>query len=212
MLKHIPNKNWPKQQNPTPFEIFNLRPTASNADVKNRYYELVKQYHPDLSGDKSKICLDRFRKIVAAYEILGNNKKKELYIRHGFGWEKSGGLNKYNPQNDWWVEERYKGGYNSGPLYMENSYMAALVIFLGIFGSVVIYMHILTQSTMLKASADRRHLQTSKDLAKVRRDSHLYAEKRRGELRLMAHQYGGWESDGNVCNSGDILKSSRLVK
>src|SRR5581483_5688862 len=79
-------RDWKLMQSPTPFDIFALPKTASEEEIKSRYYELVKIHHPDKSGDKSPIALERFRKVVKAYEILNDRHKKEMYLRFGVGW------------------------------------------------------------------------------------------------------------------------------
>merc|ERR1719487_1990659 len=92
---------FPKKSNPSPFEIFHLPRdrNISNKEVKGRYLELVKLYHPDrraAQGDggsakskgKGKAADDdhEFKAIVAAYELLSDPKRRETYLRTGFGW------------------------------------------------------------------------------------------------------------------------------
>nr|CAG8461336.1 2176_t:CDS:2 [Entrophospora candida] len=48
-----------KNSNLTPFEIFNLPKNANDAEIKKRYFELVKKYHPDSSKDNSTESLDK---------------------------------------------------------------------------------------------------------------------------------------------------------
>jgi len=38
---------FPTHPRPTPHQIFHLPPTATSAEIKSRYYELMKLYHPD---------------------------------------------------------------------------------------------------------------------------------------------------------------------
>ncbi|KAJ3781795.1 hypothetical protein GGU11DRAFT_155884 [Lentinula aff. detonsa] len=63
---------FPKQANPTPHQIFHLPPNASQDDIKNRYYELVRIYHPDKARTSlsSEEAHARFRSISHAYNIL----------------------------------------------------------------------------------------------------------------------------------------------
>ncbi|CAH1759247.1 2983_t:CDS:2 [Entrophospora sp. SA101] len=70
-----------KNSNLTPFEIFNLPKNANDAEIKKRYFELVKKYHPDSSKDNSTESLDKTYKDkshIKAYEHLANSKKNSL--------------------------------------------------------------------------------------------------------------------------------------
>src|SRR5438552_4483576 len=55
-----PTIPWPKSPNPSPYEIFNLPHSATEKEIKSRYFLLVKQYHPDHAPQTS---VDRFRKV-----------------------------------------------------------------------------------------------------------------------------------------------------
>src|ERR1043165_9161871 len=57
-------RDWTAIPSPTPFDNFALPKNASEEEIKSRYYELVKIHHPDISGDKSQVALERFRKLV----------------------------------------------------------------------------------------------------------------------------------------------------
>ncbi|EGO22532.1 hypothetical protein SERLADRAFT_395912, partial [Serpula lacrymans var. lacrymans S7.9] len=67
---HFP---FPAHARPTPHQIFHLPLGASEADIKSRYYDLVRTHHPD-----STFCRDlspserhsRFQAITAAYDSL----------------------------------------------------------------------------------------------------------------------------------------------
>ncbi|CAG8763203.1 4253_t:CDS:1, partial [Ambispora leptoticha] len=180
------------------------------AEIKKRYYDLVKDYHPDKSKDTSAVALERFRKVVAAYEILSNPRKKDLYLRYGFGWEEqqknSSSTSSYNGNNasksykprSWHDEDRYHGAFNNNePIFMANSYLAAFIIATALFGGMIQLLRLENSSMSLKAAADRHHLRASKNLKTVRREGQMYAERRRAEIMLMAHYLNGWETDEN---------------
>lgn len=77
---------WPKVSNPTPYEILGLPPTASSTEIKKRYYELVKKYHPDSrigSVEAENERLRRFRQIVQANEMLSTARTRRMYDKEG---------------------------------------------------------------------------------------------------------------------------------
>ncbi|KAJ7209479.1 hypothetical protein GGX14DRAFT_451618 [Mycena pura] len=76
-VKHASNKAlfpalFPAHPNPTPHQIFRLPRNASPADIKARYLDLVRIYHPDKcdSSVPSEVAHARFRAITAAYNTL----------------------------------------------------------------------------------------------------------------------------------------------
>ncbi|KAG0151476.1 hypothetical protein CROQUDRAFT_651330 [Cronartium quercuum f. sp. fusiforme G11] len=94
---------FPRHPYPTPYEIFHLPQTATTADIKSRYYELVKLHHPDIdfansqaSQEASKVKSSRksefsdsanhFKAIVEAYELLKSPSRRQLYLNSGEGW------------------------------------------------------------------------------------------------------------------------------
>lgn len=75
---------------PTPYQIFDLHRNAPY--TKERFYQLVKLYHPDRNGHAQdlitchKTKLERYRLIVAAHDILSDPVKRSAYDRWGAGW------------------------------------------------------------------------------------------------------------------------------
>ncbi|KAG8988423.1 hypothetical protein FRB95_009490 [Tulasnella sp. JGI-2019a] len=70
---------FPTHRNPTPRQIFHLDVNATSADIKSRYYELVKLYHPDTAakdGMSPKACRERFQRITVAYTQLRRGSRK----------------------------------------------------------------------------------------------------------------------------------------
>lgn len=59
------------------YKILEIKPTASEIEIKKAYLRLVKQYHPD--RNKSPNASDHFQKIQSAYEILINSTTRQEY-------------------------------------------------------------------------------------------------------------------------------------
>jgi len=84
------------------YEILRVSPKASNADIKSAYRRLARRLHPD-RNDGSPEKTREFRKIVLAYETLGDPKKRAEYdhdlLRRDFARRngKNGILNSRNP-------------------------------------------------------------------------------------------------------------------
>lgn len=69
----IPEKDY--------YSILEIDRTASKREIRKAYLRLVKRYHPDAGrGDT-----ERFRLILEAYKILGDERKREEYDRSFFG-------------------------------------------------------------------------------------------------------------------------------
>jgi hypothetical protein len=84
---------WPevKSKNavPTPYEIFGVKKSAPYS--KQRFYELVKIYHPDMHGWSGSAIpqatkLERYRLVIAANDILSDPLKRGAYDAYGAGW------------------------------------------------------------------------------------------------------------------------------
>ncbi|KAJ7594789.1 hypothetical protein C8J56DRAFT_927683 [Mycena floridula] len=63
---------FPQNPKPTPHQIFHLPPNAAPDAVKDRYYELVRIYHPDRRNPSTpaEIAHSQFQSISAAYNLL----------------------------------------------------------------------------------------------------------------------------------------------
>ena len=61
------------------YTILEIKPTASEIEIKKAYHRLAKLYHPD--KNKSPGTVEKFQKIQTAYEILINNTTRHEYIK-----------------------------------------------------------------------------------------------------------------------------------
>ena len=62
------------------YKILGITQKTSKADIKKRYRELAKKYHPDTNSG-SKEAEDKFKIISEAYEVLIDAKKRKAYDR-----------------------------------------------------------------------------------------------------------------------------------
>jgi hypothetical protein len=61
------------------YAVLDLPRDASEDDVRHAYRRLARTSHPDLGGGAG--AADRFRRITAAYEVLGNTQRRASYDR-----------------------------------------------------------------------------------------------------------------------------------
>jgi curved DNA-binding protein CbpA len=59
------------------YEILEIKPNASEIEIKKAYHRLAIKYHPD--KNKSKDATEKFQKINSAYEILINPETRLEY-------------------------------------------------------------------------------------------------------------------------------------
>lgn len=58
------------------YKVLGLKETASEADIKNTYYKLCYEYHPDRTGGMQQ---ERFKEINNAYTVLKDKETKRRY-------------------------------------------------------------------------------------------------------------------------------------
>jgi curved DNA-binding protein CbpA len=62
----------------THYENLNLKPDATDAEIKRAYRNKARQHHPDKGGDETE-----FAKVSAAYEVLKDPERRLLYDATG---------------------------------------------------------------------------------------------------------------------------------
>jgi DnaJ-class molecular chaperone len=62
---------------------------ASQDDIQAAYRKLARKHHPDMNPD-DKTAKERFQRIQAAFDVLNDPSKRELYDRYGSSFESMG--------------------------------------------------------------------------------------------------------------------------
>lgn len=64
--------------NTDPYSVLGVSKTATQEEIRNAYRKLAKSLHPDLNpGNKQ--AEQRFKEVAAAYELIGDEKKRKAY-------------------------------------------------------------------------------------------------------------------------------------
>jgi DnaJ-class molecular chaperone len=71
------------------YETLGVSKTASQDDIQKAYRKLARKHHPDLNPD-DKTAKDKFQKVQAAFDVLNDPKKRELYDKYGSSFEAAG--------------------------------------------------------------------------------------------------------------------------
>lgn len=204
--------SWPKSQFPSPYEIFHIDQEASPAAIKQRYYELVKIYHPDKIEKPSAQENERFHKIVAANDLLCDRNKRSAFDSYGIGWQWSGSgthakvyagqmrgsrFDQYNrgrranhAETAQW-DHFYTGnkGGAGETRYTSNTNFVGFLVFLSTIGAVVQAARLGKASAEINERADRQHFNTARDLAESRRLARDLGKEERRRL-FLAHRSG----------------------
>jgi len=69
------------------YDILEVKPTATETELKKAYRKLALKYHPDKNPNEG----ERFKLISQAYEVLSNPEKRQVYDRYGEDGIKEGG-------------------------------------------------------------------------------------------------------------------------
>jgi DnaJ-class molecular chaperone len=71
------------------YNVLGVPKNASQADIQKAYRDLARKYHPDMNPD-DKTAKKKFQKVQAAFDVLNNPEKREMYDRYGSSFETRG--------------------------------------------------------------------------------------------------------------------------
>ena len=83
------------------YKILGVDKQASAADIKKAYRKLARKYHPDANRNNPQ-AEEKFKKVSAAYAVLSDKSKRDLYDKYGIN-----GLRDGFDENQW---RQYGGG------------------------------------------------------------------------------------------------------
>lgn len=71
------------------YKTLGVERNASQADIQKAYRALARKYHPDMNPD-DKTAKTKFQQVQAAYDVLNDPQKREMYDRYGHAFESVG--------------------------------------------------------------------------------------------------------------------------
>ncbi|NJK35427.1 MAG: DnaJ domain-containing protein [Oscillatoriales cyanobacterium SM2_2_1] len=66
---------------PTHYELLGLSPWCTELEIRRRYRDLSKRYHPDTTLLPAQEAVEQFRLINEAYAVLSNPERRQSYDR-----------------------------------------------------------------------------------------------------------------------------------
>ena len=90
------------------YDILEVSSNASDSAIKSSYRRLARKYHPDVNqGDEA--CIQKFKEITEAYEILSDADKKKNYdILKGFYYNNEAYERRANAANETQAKQAHK--------------------------------------------------------------------------------------------------------
>ncbi len=64
-----------------PYTVLGVPRAAAEADIRRAYRKLAKELHPDLNPSNPVAAEERFKKVSAAYSVIGDAEKRKQYDR-----------------------------------------------------------------------------------------------------------------------------------
>jgi len=215
---------WPQSRNVDPYTIFGLdkKQRFSQKDVKRRYYDLVKMYHPDTAAARmDHEMTDRFKKVVAAYDILSDPSKRAAYDHFGAGWDGHPSIPGRNPNarspsgassGGTWDGFYANNGRQPDPIYTSNVNFFGIIMVIGILGGIAQIVRLGGAVQGIQDAADRRHFASSRDLARARRQARGLTSEEKIERFLQNRENQFLQPEVLRIRDSDVCESSQITK
>lgn len=96
------------------YAILGVPRTATLDDIKKAYKKQALKYHPDRNPDNVEAAGEKFKEVAAAYEVLSDTQKREIYDKYGEeGLKEGGGGGGFHDAGSIF-EQFFGGGFGGG--------------------------------------------------------------------------------------------------
>lgn len=91
----------------TLYDRLELKPDATEKDIKKAYRKMSVKWHPDKNIDNKEEATKKFQEISEAYATLSDPEKKKMYDQVGMDYLKNGGMPDFDPSD---IFAQFMGG------------------------------------------------------------------------------------------------------
>ena len=71
------------------YKTLGIRRDASQSEIQDAYRDMARKHHPDVNPDDAEAA-KKFQEVQAAFDVLNDQKKRDLYDRYGSSFESMG--------------------------------------------------------------------------------------------------------------------------
>ncbi|KAI9455033.1 hypothetical protein F5148DRAFT_1300683 [Russula earlei] len=183
---------FPVHRNPTPHQIFHLPSNASQPEIKARYYELARYFHPDSPVAQAlspSVRHARFHAITTAYDILRG--RSHAHISYGSTDDAyAAELARRRRQHAWRQAYHSRAPPDSaeagGSSDMDDAWKDQVIIVVGLASIVVGFAPALLS---LHTIPNARHRAASANLAEARAAARTFGDERRAAIRARVAEF-----------------------
>ncbi|EAU90721.2 hypothetical protein CC1G_03990 [Coprinopsis cinerea okayama7 len=188
---------YPTHPSPSAHQIFHLPPGATQAQIKARYYELVRCHHPDSHHCRvlpPQVAHARFQSIVAAYDYLRGKASSHLPGARSYGW--NGSQSNFDPylhelarrrraqqaareEQSWYTGFAAPKGCQAED-YKEDGIKERTIFVLGIIALII---GVYPSFVLYPFQLDKNHKAAVVNLAQARSEAREFGSERRAEIR-----------------------------